>query len=223
MDNLVLPYTAMSVHVPDVAINFEHHNDFKHAEYGLKMIRSTRSGALLLNRIRSISTDEKKLMIRVNHRINTGHITFLTKSQIERFKMPEEIDDPDHQTAVKVFAKRKLDGEKGEGVNTVVSYNPCQTVAIDPEGYPVAMNDGRHSIAMLAHELIHAYHAMNGTSMMSKADDVWFYGKGQRLEEERATGIGRFQQEPFSENSIRYELGYPMRASYFYKNALPLT
>jgi hypothetical protein len=54
---------------------------------------------------------------------------------------------------------------------------------------------------VLAHELIHSYHCLNG---IKKPND----------EEEWTTGIGQFRWEPFTENQIRLEAGLPMRESY---------
>jgi len=223
MTNTLLPYNATSIIVPGININFENYEDFQHAESALYQLRSTRSGTLLLNRIRNLSDDDKKLLIKVNQNINTGHFGFLTESQITTFGLPIDYNDPDHKSAVKMFSHRKVNGENGLGTNVLVSYNPNETVAIDVDGYPINMNDGLHAVAMLAHELVHAYHIMNGTSLYSKPNDVWFRDKGQRLEEERATGIGEFRMEPFSENSVRRELGFPIRASYFQRHAPPLS
>lgn len=223
MTNHLLPYTSFSNHAPDICINFHTRQDFQNAESALYKLRTTRSGTLLLNRIRNVSTDEKKLMIRVNDNVKTGHMGFLTASQIDKFKMPTNTSDPDHKAAVRMFSHKKFDGTNGDGTNVVVSYNPRQSIGIDVDGFPVNMNDGRHPEAMLAHELVHAFHLMNGTSLATHKNDVWFYGKGQRMEEERATGLGEYRLEPFSENSVRAELGLPLRASYFYRNLPAIT
>ena len=72
----------------------------------------------------------------------------------------------------------------------------------------------------LAHELIHAIHAQRGAWVNSTADHVFTegnttYKETWRFEELRTTGFSGFRQnnEP-TENAIRAELGYNLRAAY---------
>jgi hypothetical protein len=60
----------------------------------------------------------------------------------------------------------------------------------------------------LAHELIHCYHNLRGSSTL--------VGGAERVKEDemRVTGLRGFEQEPISENRIRAEHNLPYRSSY---------
>lgn len=60
-----------------------------------------------------------------------------------------------------------------------------------------------HPFIVLAHELIHSYHCLNGIKKEGQDEELW------------TTGIGAFASETLSENVIRTQLGLPARKAYF--------
>lgn len=71
--------------------------------------------------------------------------------------------------------------------------------------------------ASLAHELIHAHHAMNGTMLSSgrysDASDVGTAG-GSNHEEARAIGRGAYASDSVTENAFRRDRGLPQRSTH---------
>ncbi len=112
-------------------------------------------------------------------------------------------------------------GGSGVGSNATVSLDPSAIAllpTLQPDGTiknePVAIE------VTLAHELIHAIHAQRGEWINSTADHIFNEGNTTfketwRFEELRTTGFSGFRQdnEP-TENAIRAELGYNLRAAY---------
>jgi len=56
---------------------------------------------------------------------------------------------------------------------------------------------------VLAHELIHSYHCLNGIKKDGPDEELW------------TSGIGQFDKEPLSENVIRGQLKMKLRVDYF--------
>jgi hypothetical protein len=56
---------------------------------------------------------------------------------------------------------------------------------------------------VLAHELIHSYHCLNGIKKDGKDEELW------------TTGIGIYEKEPISENAIRDQFKMALRLEYF--------
>ena len=65
----------------------------------------------------------------------------------------------------------------------------------------------------LAHELIHALHALNGN--LIPRNQKTLVGKDQIVAEEaRTTGLGNYAAEKITENAIRAEWKFPLRKTY---------
>lgn len=56
---------------------------------------------------------------------------------------------------------------------------------------------------VLAHELIHSLHSLQGITMDGKGEELW------------TTGIGEYADNPMSENAFRRQFGLPLRNAYF--------
>ena len=100
----------------------------------------------------------------------------------------------------------KADGKPGSGSNSTVSFNPdrANIGAEDWQKRPPAVG--------LAHELVHASHAANGTVDLKSVDNDSRPDPAdptkmvqEKQEEVRTAGIPPYDKEPFSENSIRAE------------------
>ncbi|HEV2492958.1 MAG TPA: M91 family zinc metallopeptidase [Terriglobia bacterium] len=84
---------------------------------------------------------------------------------------------------------------KGGGSGSTLEFN--NTVTMTSRG------ETAHPFIVLAHELIHAYHALYGTRKDGPAEELW------------TTGIQGYEDEEITENKIRKEAGIPERAEYY--------
>lgn len=125
-----------------------------------------------------------------------------------------DIQSSDHQvTIVETSAGNKVtnfgpdgkvnaDGTNGAGQGSTVHYNPNRT-SIGSEGWQT-----RPPAIGLAHELVHARHAQEGSIDLSQSqnDSVPDPSGGTATtytEEVRTVGLPPYQNEPYSENAIR--------------------
>lgn len=95
----------------------------------------------------------------------------------------------------------------GIGAPSVIKWDPKTTET--PDG-------ARPPWVALAHELIHCYHNLRGTSHLiatatSSTDDE------KKLDEMRVVGLRGYEMEPICENRIRKEHGVALRVSYYGK------
>jgi hypothetical protein len=109
----------------------------------------------------------------------------------------------------------------GRGSTATVAYDPDLNISLPTlQADGTIRDEGIASEVVLAHELVHATHAQRGTIDRSLRDHFFTDGTRRfketwRFEEFRTTGFSGFRvgNEP-TENSIRAELGYRLRASY---------
>lgn len=105
---------------------------------------------------------------------------------------------------------RKLNYVNGTGLNAVVIFNHLAALGERP-GY-----------IGLAHELVHAYHQVDGNCYRGLEGGFMALNavnSGIKEEEMRTVGFGAYANELPSENAIRVEHGLPTRASYVSGNA----
>lgn len=91
------------------------------------------------------------------------------------------------------------------GANSVIRYDP------DDPGF--GDEKGRPSFIGLAHELVHAYHFLNGICARQPIGGT-AGNQGGAEEEMRAVGARAYKKDPPSENWIREEWGQKERTSY---------
>ncbi len=96
--------------------------------------------------------------------------------------------------------KAASDQDASDGTGAVSS------IKWDPKT-PQTPDGARPPFIALAHELIHALHNLEGNSILSGVDF-------KKKDEMRVTGLQGYEQEPISENRIRYEHGVAYRCSY---------
>ena len=102
-------------------------------------------------------------------------------------------------------ANRRPDGTPGPGTDATVSFNPNRTV-VPPGDEPWMTRDPAIG---LGHELIHASHYTTGTREPGTSDYTGLDGNtyNTKNEEQRTVGLGPYQNEPISENTLRREFG----------------
>jgi uncharacterized Zn-binding protein involved in type VI secretion len=95
-------------------------------------------------------------------------------------------------------ATKQANGKNGLGSDSTVKYNPDRNkIGTEPwETRPPAIG--------LAHELIHAKHASEGSRDVTQVPNDK-KGTTTKLEEVRTTGVPPYDKEPYSENKIRSE------------------
>jgi len=138
----------------------------------------------------------------------------LNPAQRQRYPAMDYKQQSDKATQL---AQKKMLGIKGEGANAEILWAPKQALRLNPDGQPTGIKDDdneQESHLVLAHELVHARRLVKGTSTAgssSRYDPKSPAGK----EEQRAVGIGKPSNltRP-SENSVRQELGFPLRTAY---------
>lgn len=91
------------------------------------------------------------------------------------------------------------------GANSIIRY--------DPDDPGAGAEKGRPSFIALAHELVHAYHFVNGICARQPTGGT-SGNQGGAEEEMRAVGARSYKNDPPSENWIRHEWSLPERTSY---------
>jgi len=200
---------------PKIKISFENLRQLQDIESALEMIKSGQNGARILSEIARVSTGEKNLLIMDagNGASETGGE--LTPVQESRYGL--NLNTSPHQQ----YMKKLLEvSSNGEGAKSIIFYNPNISVGIDNDDHSWVVKTRKEAFVSLAHELIHAFHVMNGTSKAAGLNAIMNKNSPQKEEEDRATGIGRYAGSTFSENGVRADHDLPLRASYFTKNGL---
>jgi hypothetical protein len=93
-------------------------------------------------------------------------------------------------------SKYNTDGTPGCGCTACVFYSNYEILAKNGAWLPPEVT--------MAHELIHCYHFMTGKAQ-----------RDYRAEEHQTVGIKGYHANDFTENKIRYDLGYRPRTTYF--------
>jgi hypothetical protein len=94
---------------------------------------------------------------------------------------------------------RPVPGPGVDSGNIFIQYNQETTVTPRTPGG-----------VLLGHELIHTIHSMEGANMTPFPDTSNPRDLGTTLEESRTIGIGRYADDPLSENRIRSEWSTPL-------------
>ncbi|MCW5964026.1 MAG: PAAR domain-containing protein [Bryobacterales bacterium] len=116
--------------------------------------------------------------------------------------------------------RQQADGTAGSGSDTQIWYNPDRTSLSGPPGSPYntadwAQEGNRPADVGLFHEMVHADDMMTGT--MPNGDGTNHGPKaGQPIsnDELRAAGLPPYENEEYSENTYRDDLGLPNRDFY---------
>jgi len=209
------PCNVHSRLIPEIKIQTRSMEELVHIESALSTIYSGLCGRELLTRIQTLSTHGRHVQIMTYDRENAV-AGKLTHSQIQRFKVDRNPENEAHFNKMIELARIKPDGSNNEGIVGIVKININKGIILDKDGFPVFANGGRElGFISVAHELVHAYNMMNGTYRGGYSfDDLLYEGSEMRLEEDRAVGVGLFNDSAISENGVRYDHGLPLRASY---------
>ena len=225
MTHQFLKFNTNSQICPYITINYESTSDFDAAETALRKIKSKPVGDNLLKSILYVSDREKRLTIISSKNVNHATSGYLNSDQIRRFGVPPDSKHELYRMTINHLGSVNYQGKPSEGISSVVLFNPNKMIGLDDLGHPIEMNIPDYNFISLAHEIIHALHAMNGTGLPrdSKPSHVYYKDTGIRKEEERAIGLGVYEREALTENKIRAEHGLRIRKSFFTRANPPIT
>lgn len=194
--------------------NFE--NDVVEA---LEKIQSAPSGNSLLREISRLSTSEKKVTIfEGSHSTANVALPQLTPSKLRKLEQKNG-----GSLSQQTFDKERIRQSTGttllkkRGCASIIGWSKSTaTPLLSSSGVPVPGTSPSIAFITLAHELVHAKHHLAGTGKYGGqlTPDPSSASTESGLEELRATGLGRYANSEPSENSIRRELGMPLRKKY---------
>jgi len=203
MSQLIMGRSSVA---PFIEIVSQYQHDTDRTETALQKINSGPNGKLLLNEIKSLSKNGRMVSIHVSEGFQDRAFPILTESQIKRFGIASAHSTESNLKAEEISRKRGF-MQKGEGVSSIIDYDPSLYVDITPGGrHEMTVDEDRAFIA-LAHELVHAYRNMNGTHLNTSPNPDNEIAR----EELRVIGTGEFKDARISENRIRADHGLPLR------------
>lgn len=169
-------------------------------EKALNIIYSAPSGQALLNSIMHYGPGKKLTISELESGKNPYTQAVLTQNQLERFPSPHFSEN------IRVAAQLS----QTEGTNVIVGWSKAKSSAIlHQDGTPKRFGKSNSDrVSVLAYGLIHAVNTMGGTALSVAENDQ---------EERRAIGLPPYDHESTglpTENSIRQELGLPLRTAY---------
>jgi len=197
---------------PHISIQYQSPEHYHLAENALRTISKGNAGKSLINEIRNNSVDGKSMQIEVNNYSMTVAYPKLTESQLAKFGVSDAPLNKEHNNLATSLANKKSFGRKGEGTSSVVVWNPSVSVHVE-NGKNIGLNDENESFISLAHEMIHGYRMMKGTYLTDGSDRHNLETKSAE-EEARTVGLGNHAGKAITENAIRREHGFELRARY---------
>jgi hypothetical protein len=188
------------------------------AKQALDKISQAPSGKRLLSDIAAASDGPEGKHASIVYDQFVAARPLLSKRQAEARNMQQNDFSLDQNNlAIKLSTKKTILGVnvgKGPGTKAEVAWDPEASLKLDSSGRPYKglFNDSSEAHIALAHELVHSVHILKGDFKRGgdRLDPDTQAGK----EELRAVGLGKYAEAPYSENSIRQELGLPLRSQY---------
>jgi len=176
-------------------------------ETALYKLEKLTTGRNLLNKLKELVGKGKAITIYADTSIKNIATPEMSESQIEKYRLRNT--SPDNKLLAMAFelCTKRSRGQKKEGVNANVYFNPMQARKIDKYGAPVKSEFHFDNHFTLGHILIHAMRIMKGNYQGGMMDNFNPNNPHQQREELRAFGLGEFYQRPISENKMREESG----------------
>ena len=200
-------WSKLSQVEPKFTVFFDHNAEYDATEFALKKIKSGQNGSSILRALTSGMTKDNALTIMVDIHSDSEAGGELTLSQSKKYSL--NLGDDGYVDKVIHLVKNNIP------VKPVIYYNPINSVVSDRHNRSYLIRNEETAFISLAHEMIHAFHLMRGTSKSEGIDRTHDSTSTQLEEEERAVGIGKYHGALFSENGVREDHGIRLRASYF--------
>jgi hypothetical protein len=210
-------YDKISIGVDTYRGNAWVPDDFRGAvEEALDKIASKKIGRQLLADLTKGCTGTKEVVIEYGGRSTAAPLAVITNES--RKKVQPTNNDDDRYDLDAMVSKPELiataiteDGHPtrfvpGAGTGAVVTFNHADKGTESP---------ARPTFIALAHELVHAFHYVNGMCYRAASGGLKDNGDTGLMEEEmRTVGCDKYKDEIPSENAIRGEHGVALRARY---------
>jgi len=189
-------------------------NDIKEVNHALNKISSKPVGNYLLSEIAKKTGEDKNVLIRVDR--GAYNSAKHSMSEMQYFKLRKKHDPRVFRKVdVSLFSHPDSNGKKSDGSSAFIKFNPDLSTYVDENGFPYSVKDPDYAYIGLSHELIHAFYMLNGDWRGGERMQDYFQSSSDvRHEEDRAVGLGKFVNEPFTENKIRNEHALELRRSY---------
>jgi len=180
-------------------------------ESALDKLASKPVGRSLLKEIMANTNNDHKVSI-VLHEGPSMATPMVSRSQL--LKVPG-LSDKDikglNYMGVKFSSPLSLGGF-GQGSDALIYWNKANAIHVDDQGVSHSVKNPETSFVTLGHELIHSLHIIKGQYLTLPQDS-----RGTFIEEEYKTvGLGIHQNQNFTENKIREEVGLNKRQSYYF-------
>lgn len=197
----------------EISIKADDKAGLEKAETALCKLVCQPNGSRLLAEVGRLSKNGRSLSINViGAHLDSAARPALTAKQAKAHNLPNNDLDRDHNDkATELASKKGL--FKGKGTSAVIDWNLAQYPDIDHAGKPRIVLDEENAFVSLAHEMVHGYRMMKGT-FTGGTSNPRTLGTPAAREEDRAVGIGKYANEPLSENGVRLEHGLPRRNQY---------
>ncbi|NIG12913.1 hypothetical protein F3J37_01665 [Pantoea sp. Al-1710] len=196
--------------VPSIEIVSEYEEDTNKTEAALTKIKSKPVGRQLLKEISDLSKNGRSISVNVSETFRSQSIPILTKSQLKKYGIEESYSTESNIKAQQISAKKGF-MRKGEGVSSIVDFDPSYFVKVTLSGHHQSEINEELAFTTLAHELIHSYRFLKGTSFNTSGGVESLETK---REERRVIGTGEFANAKISENAIRREHGLTERTKH---------
>jgi len=194
--------------IPSIILEAVTVNELITIDKALKQIKNTQTGRNLLTEIRELSTNGRSVEIHTHKDFINCATAVMTSSQLARFNIKYNDVLKNTWKALEI-SRRKNNHQNGEGVSTIIDYNPDHSLGVNEQGKTIRTNDRSLSYVSLFHELVHAMRFMSGSHMSDGESDK--PGTAKHEEELRVIGIGKYKNSHLNENQLRNELGLPIR------------
>jgi len=199
---------------PGIMINAGNHQDIERAESALAKIYIGDNGRQLLSEITNLTGSGKRILLKVSNELENGAHAEFSPEELQKYKIGTDIPlEKSRQYAV-LLTHKSFFGFKGKGASALIHWNPEKSVGIDQNGIPYRDYNPSEAFVSLAHELVHCYRMLKGTSSGGYEQDLKDPTTGARREEDRTVGIGKNANNPLSENGIRRDHGMPIRKQF---------
>jgi len=191
-----------------IELQYDHEIEHYKMESALGKIYEKPVGKSLIDKITKLAGEDKQVKIKVAFHMPCMTYGELNAAQREKYDHRADAPYIDNITFAERISRKQGFLKKGEGVASRIAWNPKRSSGSDT----TPDENETNSFIGLAHELIHSYLFLNGTT---HANHFLPYNESEiKKNEYKTIGLGRYQFEKITENKIRKEHNIPKRKKY---------
>ena len=180
-------------------------------ETALYKLEKLASGKTLLDKLKKLTDKGRELTIHASRDFKNTVTPEISPLQVEKYRL-KKVSPQQLSAMAYELCTKKSKGNKQDGVNANVYFNPMIATQTDAHGAPEPAPGPFgfiHNHFSLGHVLIHAMRIMKGNYQGGVMDNINPNNPIQQREELRAYGLAEFYLRPVSENKMREESGFP--------------